>query len=106
MTEIFAYGNIDLTDLLDVTDPSQVKEDLRPYIYVNKKGHLLLNVILKNRKRATEWGHTHTIEASVKGNKSTEKVCDLKEVIREDNTPKSGDQQPAPQDSGYNGIDF
>lgn len=103
MTEIFCFGSIDLTDIFGVSSPEQVKEELRPYLYHSAKGHYLLNVSLKNRKKISDWGHTHIIEASVKGEKKTVKLCELKEFLRENRDERP--QQPQPQQGGgYGGY--
>lgn len=107
MTDIFCFGAIDLTDIFGISSPEQVKEELRPYLYYSAKGHYLLNVSLKNKKKASEWGHTHVLEASIKGEKKTARLCDLKEFLKEsrDERPQQAQQQPQPQQGGgYNGY--
>ena len=112
MTDIFCFGSLDLTDIFGVTAPEQVKEELRPYLYYSAKGHYLLNLSFKNRKKASDWGHTHTLEASIKGEKKTVKLCELKEFLRESQpAPQQPQPQPQPQPQGntyggYNDINF
>ena len=81
MTPIFAFGSLDLTDKFGVESMDKVKENLRPYIYVNpKNNHYLLNLSLSNKKEASQYGYTHDLMASKKGVKERVYLVDLKEM--------------------------
>ncbi len=73
---------MNLTEIFGITDPSQVNEKYRPYLYHSNRGDWLLNVSLKNLQQEGKYGHTHSLEASVKGVKGSIKLMELKEYIK------------------------
>ena len=97
MTKIFAFGSLDLTDKFGIESMDKVKENLRPYIYVNpKNNHYLLNLSLSNKKDVSQYGYTHDLMASKKGTKERVYLVDLKEYDQGNNAAPAY-QQPAPQ---------
>lgn len=99
MTRIFAFGSLDLTDKFGIESMDKVKENLRPYIYVNpKNNHYLLNLSLSNKKEESQYGYTHDLMASKKGTKERVYLVDLKEYDQGNNTAPAY-QQPAFQQS-------
>ena len=102
MTRIFAFGSLDLTDKFGIESMDKVKENLRPYIYVNpKNNHYLLNLSISNKKEISQYGYTHDLMASKKGTKERVYLVDLKEYDQGNNTAPAYQQpafqQPAPQ---------
>lgn len=108
MTEIFAYGSINMTDIFGITDESQVSEKLRPYLYHSKNGKWYLNVIMRNLQQEGKFGSTHSVEASSKSIKGTVTLAELKEFVRKDSqTQQRPAQQQSPEIAGnYSNIDL
>ena len=115
ITNIFMFGSINLTKLFGVTEPSQVaRADLHPFLYKAKSGDLYLNITLRPREEASQWGHTHRLLASAKGKADTVILCELKELqsqnkeqphtqVQETAKPK---ETPRKSDGNYNNLPF
>lgn len=127
MTEIFCYGTLNLTKIFGVTKETDVREELRPFLFQRDNngipGDFYLNVTFTNKKEISRYGHTHTLTASRKGVANSWTLTDLKEYMKPQQQPVYQQQpqylhpqqqsQPQPQsqhqdsfDGGGYGVDF
>ena len=96
---LFLAGSIDLSQICSKLKIQHLNQDVQKFAKEGKNGHVYLSTVVSGKKEPSQWGQTHNLSLSQKGEQPVF-IGDFRDFTR-DNDGNNNNYQQQPQQQSY-----